>query len=263
MSENGFSPNTIRAYRSDIVGFLTSVPGLGGTNTDGTGSLAVTEACAKNYLNINVDNWTPRTMKRKASALRAWGRFLGDPKFLSDYRLPKPARPVPHPVPEGVDGILDMIIETKGLHHRALIALCGLGGLRVGEALVVETTDIDWRNGTLLVKGKGNKQRIVPMAPLLQTFLKAAFAAAEAEGRTRLVPISDRGARAFITRAGRRASLSAPVSSHDLRSTFLTEAYRKTKDLRAVQELAGHASSETTEGYTGISMDAMRAAAAI
>jgi len=216
------------------------------------------ESLAKDWLQTHRDTWTPRTMKRKASALRAWARFMGDPKFLAEYRLPKPPRPVPHPVAEGVDGVLDMIVESKTPHHRALIALCGLGGLRVHEALAMTRDDIDWNEGTMLVRGKGSKQRIVPMSPLLQSFIRPAAATPGP-----LVPLSDRAARAFITRCARRAGMANPVASHDLRSTFLTAAYDKTKDLRAVQELAGHASSETTESYTRISMDAMRAAAAI
>lgn len=255
MSANGYSPQTLRAYRSDIVGFFTAMPGHSIQAAGGP----LTEALCKEYLNNHRDVWSARTLKRKASALRAFGRFLGDPKFLAEYRVPKPSRAVPHPLPEGADDVLCMIAKAHTVHHRALLALTGLAGLRVGEALAVEAGDIqDYR--LLLVRGKGNKQRIIPLSDLAWSFIKPAYD--QAEGSTsKLVPISDRGARAFITRCGRRAAVERPVASHDLRSTFLTEAYKNSKDLRITQELAGHASPDTTVGYTGVEMDAMRKAA--
>ena len=274
MSDNAMSPNTIRAYRADLTGFaewnrsnlrianLHNMPFL---------SMAALEKQAKNYLNYLRNNcWdqvAPRTLNRKASALRALGKHLGDPGFLSEYRCPKPAKAQPHPLPEGVNGVLEMLLAAPSDRHRALIALCGLSGLRVTEARLVTPSCINQPEMTISIFGKGSKYRTIPLGTTAWHFIKPAWVASVAADQTGDSPLigrmSDSGARKFLTRVGVKCGFDKKLASHDLRATFATAAYAKTKDLRAVQELLGHASSQTTESYTGISMDAMRAAAGV
>ena len=112
---------------------------------------------------------------------------------------------------------------------------------------------------TLRVRGKGDKTRHVPISGAAWESIEKARKLAIDNGTT-LVDRTERGARAAITRHAKNAGLSRHVSSHDMRATLATAAYESTHDLRAVQELLGHADAKTTQVYTGVSMAAKRAA---
>lgn len=262
LSENGLSQNTLRAYRADLTGFLEWL------NRDHMTHrlIAPLEKEAKIYLNDIRPNLSPRTVVRKVTALRTYGKFMGELNFLADYRGPKPPKAQPHPIDEGVNGVLDMLAESQSNQHRALLALCGLVGMRVSEARSVMPISIVPSEMEITFQGKGDKWRTIPISHTAWLFIKGAYTDSlvlDQTGMTPLIKLSDSGARKFITSVAKRAELASPVSSHDLRATFATAAYAKTKDLRAVQELLGHACSSTTELYTGISMEAMRDATTI
>ena len=153
-----------------------------------------------------------------------------------------------------------MIERTRNPLHRALLTLTGLMGLRVDEAIHVVPQHFNMAEMTLTVRGKGDSTRVIPISTMAWKYLEPRYKMC-LPVYCRLVPYSNRGARKAITRHGANANISRRVSSHDMRATFLTAAYAKTKDLRAVQELAGHADPKTTMTYTQISMTAMREAA--
>lgn len=178
---------------------------------------------------------------------------------FSEFRSPTPLRGDPHPLPEGLDGVLKMINVTTNEKHRALVALCGLLGLRVAEAVAVMPGDFNTSDMTLRVRGKGDKERIVPVSPRAWDILATPIMRAFTLDRP-VVGLKDRGARAAITDLGVRAKLKRHISSHDLRSTFATTVYDKTLDIRVVQELLGHSSSQTTELYTKVGILKMRSA---
>lgn len=250
----GRSPHTTRNYASDLLIFVDwhgrPVP-MGEYN-----------GIAMDWLNAYRRIWKPRTSERRVSALRAFGRWNGITAPLDGYTTPTPARQIPHPIPEGIPGVL-RLIEACGSNHekRALIALLGLCGLRIAEALATTPKDIDLELMLLTVYGKGSKVRHVPLSTPALMEIAPAYLAAVRENRPTLLPWKDRHARATITRLGVRAGLKRTLSSHDLRATFATAAYEKTKDIRVVQELLGHGSVKTTELYTGVTLQNMRAAA--
>ena len=257
---NGASEETTRAYRPDLTGALAYV---GRTGAPPALDWPTTEAAFKSYLNDNRGTWAPKTTRRRLGTLRSWARYSGAPDtFLGDYRAPIPAPPQPHPIPESIDGVLRMIMSTRNPRHRALCTLTGLMGLRVHEAVDVRPDDFDMAEMTLTVRGKGSKTRIVPVSETAWKHLHKAYALADANGTT-LVRIGNRGARAAISRHARNAGLSRHVASHDMRATFATAAYRKSKDLRAVQNLLGHADPATTQVYTEVAMTQMRNAAEV
>jgi site-specific recombinase XerD len=214
---------------------------------------------AARYINAHRKMWAPKTTGRKVTTIRQFGRWKNEP-LLEGYNSPTPARAVPHPLPEGIAGVISMIEVASNLQQEALVALCGLVGLRVSEARAVKPSHIDVRERSLHVQGKGDRGRIVPISNLAWTHLMVPYAEARTNGTT-LVTYSDRAARRILTHLGERAGMGRPVSSHDLRATYATAVYDRTKDLRVVQELLGHSSSATTEIYTGVSMDKMRKAA--
>ena len=249
------SPNTIRAYTSDLHLFMQANPKVHGMEIDDQNL----EIEAMLWLNEGRKTWKPRTTQRRRTALRSMGKFLGNANFLADYRAPSVIPGGAHPLPGGIDAVDTMIDAAVGHDHKALIVLCGRVGLRVNEAVTVGPDDYDPRYATLRVFGKGAKERTVPLSERARPYVALAAGAALLDGRTTLVGLAERTAREVVTRIGKRAGLGH-VASHDLRMTFGTEAYNKTKDLRVVQDLLGHASSRTTEGYTGVSMASMREA---
>jgi site-specific recombinase XerD len=250
LSDRGRSEQTVKAYGADLRGFFEFA---GDHDQD-----EFLEKAAQ-YLTHIRKHRAAKSVRRYLGTLRVYGKWLGFSDPLGDYLAPTPARPVPHPIPEGMDGVLAMLEEAEQQEHLNLVALCGLAGLRVGEAVVARVTDIDTLARTMKVRGKGDKERIVPVSDRLLAILEPTLQMHDLDD-PRLVPLHERTARKVITRLAERASLARSVSSHDLRATFATAAYERSGDLRAVQELLGHSDSRTTEVYTGISMAAMRAA---
>lgn len=248
----GRSQNTLKAYKADLTCLL---------ERSGEFLIFEFENEAASYLNEIRREQAAKTVVRKLGTYRGFGRRNGFPKCLAEYRAPTPGRPIPHPVRGGVPSLEKMyaFAEKEGnIDLMALIALCGFQGLRLHEALASRPRDIDFSNMTIKVRGKGEKTRTIPLFDKAFSLLTPAFRRARADNSA-FANYSDRGARYAITRAGKAAGVGE-VSSHDLRSTFGTEGFRQSKNLRAMQELMGHASSSTTEGYTFISMDDMREA---
>lgn len=242
---------TVKAYVSDVKQFLADL---------GVASLAMLEFEEKalTWLAENKDSIAHKTTLRRASSLRSFGEWALWPLNLKEVSLPKTPRSVPHPIPEGIAGVMRMI-EVGNYAQSALVSLCGLCGLRVEEALSVTYEHFDFENMTLTVQGKGDKERIVPVSKAAWESMAVAVAKSMRSGRE-VLPFSDRYARQTITDLARRAGLERHVSSHDLRATFATAAYDHTLDLRVVQELLGHASVNTTQGYTGITLKKMKEA---
>lgn len=251
----GHSPNSIRAYRADLMGLYHALDG----NPEARQYRSMLEEAAAEYLTENRAEWAPKTTERKLGTIRQWARAHGWDNFLADYRAPTPARAEPHPIPEGIEGIHKMIMSSRNVRHRALVALCGLMGLRVGEAVNVRPEHFDLHEMTLKVRGKGDVERIVPVSELAWKHLERAYLDACDKGTT-LTRLTNDGARKAIRRHGRNAGLSRPIASHDLRATLATAAYDKSKDLRAVQEVLGHSNPATTMRYTRVSMAAKRGA---
>lgn len=244
----GMSKETTRAYRSDLRQLHS---GIGDQSSDSEFEEAVAD-----WITDNRVLWKPRTTLRKMTAARSCAKFLGCAEILVDYRAPKPDRLVAHPLPDGMADVRKMLASCRTGREAALVALCGLLGLRVAEALTVRVMDFDFADRTLTVRGgKGDKDRTIPVhddawSPIFRGIDD------QPNNYLPLVCTGNRNARRLLTEIGARCGVK--VASHDLRSTVLTEMYRASKDLRATQEFAGHSSSATTEAYTGIRMKDMR-----
>lgn len=253
---NGRSENTIRAYRADIKGFYEHFePDM---------TLTQTLAAIPVYLNEIRYSQAASTVKRKVVTLRSFGQLLsGNKDFMSQYRAPVVAPGKAHPLPGGMDDVRKMLAATRRPHHRALVCLTGVLGLRISEALNVRASHLTDDDGgiSLLVRGKGDKTRDVPVSTAAMIELTPAYEISILNDDDRLVPIHDRAARRYLTRLGARVGVARPVASHDMRHTFGTAVYEKSKDIRATQELLGHSSVETTQVYTGVSSKAKRSAA--
>lgn len=181
--------------------------------------------------------------------------------MLVDYYAPTPLKGDPHPLPEGMDGVRRMIsVASANPVQRTLVALCGMCGLRVSEALAVRPSHFDLGTEKIMlhVFGKGGKERKVPVSSEAWRIMQDAVARAFVENDRLVITFKDRFARALITSLGERAKLKRRVASHDLRATFATALYDETLDQRLVQEVLGHATGAQTEIYTQPNMDRAR-----
>lgn len=256
LSVEGRSENTRRGYAGDARTFFEW---LGST----TLPIEEFEAKAAEHLNYCKDYADKKksTTARRVSGLRGFAKYVyGIHNFLPNYSTPKVAGGVPHPLEEGLDGVLKMLDTASTAEERAMVALAGLCGARISEARELRVSDIDVANMTVLLGGKRDKYRHVPMSKLAMSHIVTWMIEVMGMSREDMFVMCDKTARNWMTRIHREAGLSGESASHDLRMTFGTEVYAKTKDIRLVQELLGHSSPTTTEGYIGIRLTAMRSA---
>lgn len=258
ISDRGKGSATIRAYSSDLRELLRwqaerlSIP-LESVSL----SLEDLERACIDSLNEARQTKSAATVQRRLTTYKAWAKKNGLTNFLSEYSTPPKVRPIPHPLPEGVEGVELMCLEAQSTDEIALFALCGLVGLRISEARAVRPSHLDWQDMLLKVKGKGEKVREVYLSPRAWSHLERCFVMHKQDDSL-LVQMADRTARYAVTNTCKRLGFERDVSSHDLRATFATAAYRRSMNIRAVQDLMGHAQISTTEIYTLVGPEAMR-----
>jgi integrase/recombinase XerC len=272
-SLTGSSANTVAAYRRDAVAFVawTSQQRI-------DGPALVTRRTLRRYLaSLAEAGYAPRSIARKASTLRrffGWlrrsGRLSEDPSVglsapKGDARLPR----VLH------DNELTVLLDEPPARAAgdeppirarddAVLELLYGSGLRVSELCSLRPDDIDLAARTVRVWGKGAKQRVVPMSAPSVSALRAWLGA-----RPILAGPTSPSEALFLNRRGNRLTprdvrrlldrrAPAPTHPHALRHTFATHLLDNGADLRAVQELLGHADLATTQRYTHVSKERLR-----
>ena len=195
----------------------------------------------------------------------------------SGVRPPTPAKRLPKALPLGdVEAILDAAGAagtTLSVRDRALLEVLYGTGARISEAVGLDVDDLDLEEGTVLLRGKGGKERMVPVG----SYARDAVGAYLVRGRSELsdgrgagrgvaaVFLNARGGRlsrqsawTVLAKAAERAGVTAEVSPHTLRHSFATHLLDGGADVRVVQELLGHASVTTTQVYTLVTVDSLR-----
>jgi integrase/recombinase XerC len=185
-------------------------------------------------------------------------------------RLPTVLRPreaaelAEAPSDPGTAGVvIDPLERAVALRDRAVLELLYGSGLRVGEVAGLSRAQVDLDRGRVLVRGKGDKEREVPMSDhaidALDAYLSAGRPTMEGEDRTSMFfnrrgkPFSGRDIRAMVEQYAGRLLPGRRVTPHTLRHSFATHLLEGGADIRAVQELLGHASVATTQRYTHVS----------
>lgn len=276
--ERGLSDATIEAYRRDLSTYLAFLTERG-VGSPGQASAADIDAfLAFATLRRHGDGraYAPATTARLTSAVRGFHRFLAadevdgqDP--TRGVRGPSPARPLPKAL--GRDDVARLLAapvgnEPSSLRDRALLEMLYGAGLRISEAVGMDIDDVDAHERLVLVRGKGSRERLSPYGEPAAVALQRWLHAREAwEPTTPAVFINRRGGR--LTRQGAwqrirahaaRVGLETSVTPHALRHSFATHLLDGGADVRAVQELLGHASVTTTQIYTLVSRRALREA---
>jgi integrase/recombinase XerD len=265
--ERGLSKNTVAAYRRDLdqaAGYLAR-HGAAGWRT-------VTPAQAGAWVqSLGCARYTVASLARKLSALRTLARHLvrekiRDDDFTALLAGPKLGRKMPGTLNETeVARLLAAPTggDARALRDRALLELFYSSGLRVSELAGLMLQQIDLENGFIRVFGKGAKERVVPVG----SRARDALAAYLASGRPQLVKpktgsqffLNSRGGALsrvmlwrLVKKYARRAGLAKNVKPHGLRHSFATHLLTGGADLRAIQEMLGHASISTTQIYTAV-----------
>ncbi|HZA41273.1 MAG TPA: tyrosine recombinase XerC [Actinomycetota bacterium] len=276
-AERNLSPNTQDAYRADLRGFEEWLARAGVTDLDG-----IDRRWLRRYVAyLSQRGYARRTIARRASTIRSmlrWavlhGHIAANP--ADDLLTPKLDRPLPR-VLKATDAAelceLPPDDDPVGARDRAVLELLYGAGLRVAELCGLDLEDVDLRHGTIRVVGKGNKERRVPIGEPAIRALRFYLSHARSgfmEGRefvteSHVLFLNSRGRR--LSPRSVRALLAkylagegrAPVNPHALRHSFATHLLDGGADLRAVQELLGHESLATTQIYTHVSTDRLRA----
>jgi integrase/recombinase XerD len=254
LSSKGLSEHTSKAYRTDVKMFWQEMD-LSELKVEDLEYLAAT------WLNERKRVMAPKTTSRRLTSIKNLGLALRTP-ILPEFHVPSAPIPKPHPLPGGKRDIAALLDVCYKDEHKLLVIFTGLCGARVSEARAVAPVDIDLINRTVKFYGKGDKIRYVPISDYAWRILLPLIVVPMALDQfSPVIKLGDRAARAVFTELGIRANLSRHISSHDLRATFATEAYRVSgNDIRAVQELLGHATSKQTELYIGIDDGQLRSA---
>jgi site-specific recombinase XerD len=250
----GKSEKTLKAYTTDLRMMLQDM-GLAEVDHQTFEEVGMT------WLQKNREELAPKTTGRRLTSLRAYAKWAGMPSLFSDYAPPVASKGIPHPLPEGMDGVRRLLAVARNERQAAFISLCGFCGLRAGEALSVRVSDFDLTRMILTVRGKGDRTRKVPISQEAWDWLAVPVTRAFcAKSTLPVVNLKDRFARRTVTQLGVKAQLQRPISSHDLRATFATAVYNKTKDQRVVQELLGHATGKQTELYIEVAEETQKKA---
>ncbi len=275
-NERGYSAHTVAAYRRDLLEFAVGVEELPVALVDGR----------------RVREWVARlhgrnkksSVARKLSSLRSFFKFLARRGVLAKSPMEEVAadrRERTIPVFLTVDEVF-RLLETPGdgdshwRRDRAILEFLYSTGIRVSELAGCNLADLDLAEGSVRVRGKGRKERIVPIGGpavrALEIYLgerQAHLARLVADGR-RVEPqalfVNDRGGRLTVRSVERlvqgyslRAGILSRVTPHALRHSFATHLLEMGADLRSVQELLGHSSLSTTQRYTHLNMDHLMA----
>jgi len=275
--ERGLSRNTLEAYRSDLMQFgaflrRTDADALTARHGDLADFVSDLAAGGEDRPAVS-----PATLQRKVACLRSFYRHLRREGEVShdptaDLRAPRKNQKLPQVLTRGE--VQRLLTAPRGtdpgaLRDRALLELMYACGLRASEAIGLEVGDVDLEAGVLRARGKGSKERIVPIGreAVLATRIYLD------RGRPALVGLRDdahlivnrrgggltrQGLYKIVQRYARDAGLEGRMSPHTLRHTFATHLLAGGCDLRSLQEMLGHADIATTQIYTHLSAERLK-----
>ncbi|WP_028323734.1 tyrosine recombinase XerC [Desulfatirhabdium butyrativorans] len=280
-TEKGFSAHTIRAYRNDIEQFFESVAQMLGLSEERIDiDNDIDPLVIRGYLAGLYDHHRKSSIGRKISAVRSFFRFLVRRGLVrknpaEHVATPKAEKPIPVFLP--VDDMFRLLdgIDTgslPGLRDKAMLEVLYSTGIRVSELTGMNEQDLDDRQGLIRIRGKGSKERIVPVG---KRAIEAVRAYRKALEETRDLPSKPDEPAVFLGNRGKRISprtvyrilegwirtcgIPFRISPHKIRHSFATHMLDAGAGLRSVQEMLGHQSLSTTQKYTHVSIDKLMA----
>lgn len=277
-TERGASPQTLEAYRRDVIHCCKALRAQGVSRIE-----SVTVGHLREYV-YSLKDARPgesakqnSTIRRRVSALRSWFRTLVAEGVISSdptERLDSPQRRQRLPDVLSVDEVTRLLAapqldERLAFRDRAMLELAYGAGLRVSEWIGLATKDVLLEDGLVRVFGKGSKERLVPIGrsaigavavymrelrPILERGHGKGILFLNGQGK----PLTRMGAWKILRKYVEQAGIEKAVSPHTLRHSFATHLLEGGADLRAVQEMLGHADIATTQIYTHVDREYLR-----
>ena len=256
--EKGVSAHTLRAYRKDLTDFIAHVK----TEPEKIDMLDVRGFIAEQIRK----GLNKTTVGRRLSSVRSFFKFL----YREGYMKSNPAKLVSSPrlpklLPKflSVDDAFSLVEKPEGIgfapaRDRAILELLYSSGLRVGELAGLNVEDINVREALVKARGKGKKERIVPIGSkaldAIKTYLVERILLKSKEKAVFLnrlgTRLTDRGVRRIVVKYARAIAITGSIGPHTLRHSFASHLLQGGADLRVIQELLGHVSLSTTQKYT-------------
>ncbi len=268
--EEGLSPNTLQAYRRDLLQLHTFL--------NGEALIACNEAQLQQFFAARHDATKASTANRRLTVFKRFFRWALRQNLLSTdptlkLQSAKQALRVPKTLSEAqVEALLDApdVHTAIGVRDRAMLELLYASGLRVSELVGIQVFALGLNDNVVRVMGKGSKERLVPYGEVASQWLRAYLGEARstllAGRQTDALFVTTKGAQAggamsrvmfwmLIKKYAVLAGITAPLSPHTLRHAFATHLLNHGADLRAVQLLLGHADISTTTIYTHVARE--------
>ncbi|MDR1418656.1 MAG: tyrosine recombinase XerC [Endomicrobium sp.] len=267
-AEKNFSNHTLRAYLKDILDFIAFL------QNKQKSFVNANKYNIREFLeSLNIRSVSKPTIARKFSALRTFYKFLIinnilDKSPIDSMTSPKKDKKVPLFLTEKeMQALLN--IENISLRDKAMIELLYSCGLRIEELMSLNINNIDFISNTLTVRGKGNKERLVPVGDKCLNAVMEYINERRVYGlpydlksplflNKHLNRLEQRTARRILHKYFIKAGLTKKVSPHTLRHTFATHILDRGCDLRSVQEMLGHKNLSTTQIYTHVTIESLK-----
>jgi len=265
--EKNYSIHTVLNYKLDLKDFNKF---LAGTELEKIDYLAL-----RKYLAVLKEkNLSSRSVGRRLSALRSFFRFLSREGYIKTNPIlmlssPKLDKHLPSfMTEEEVKRLIESAFaknqdDLSGLRDRAILEAFYSSGLRISELVGLNLDDVDFISGVLKIRGKGKKERIVPVGEAALTAIKNYL-----DRRNKQIDaiflnknsrrITTRGVMDIVVKYLRLAGIKPGVSAHTFRHSFATHLLNRGADLRTVQELLGHANLFTTQIYTHLTTERLK-----
>ena len=275
--ERGLAVNTVAAYTRDLSAYAEWMIARGITD-EGAVTLPDVSAYLQSLATRAEKPLTASSQSRTLSSIRGFHKFLVEESVVEtdvtvDLAPPKLPKRLPKAIT--IDQMAALLAAVEGeedvrMRDRALLELLYATGARITEAVSLNVDDVLVDDGLIRLRGKGGKQRIVPVGSYARAALDAYLVRVRpiysAQGlATPALFLGPRGARVsrqmawlIIREAGERAKLNIELSPHTFRHSFATHLLAGGADVRVVQELLGHASVATTQIYTLVTADTLR-----
>lgn len=271
--ERGLSKNTITSYKADLVSFLGYLESKGLGNIDNIKRDSIT-----NYLlHLKDKGLSGNSISRALVAIKMFYKFLTQERFIKDnvagvLESPKLIRPLPNVLNVVEVEKLLAAPDTRdwmGVRDKAALELMYATGMRVSEMVELPTSTINLEMGFIKCKGKGDKERMVPIGSQAKTSIsryiekvRPSLLKNRVDNHLFLSRLGKRVSRQsfwkMIKRYAKKARIKKEITPHTLRHSFATHLLERGADLRVVQEMLGHSDIATTQIYTHINKERLK-----
>jgi integrase/recombinase XerC len=259
-AEQGVSPHTVRAYQRDLIEFFSFL-----------------EKKPKDVDNLDIRSFLASlhhkklkksSIARKLATIRSYFKYLHREGFVKKNPaklVSSPKTPINLPRFLTIDEVFTLMDTPRGdtfmlTRDKAILELLYSSGLRVSELTSIDIADLDLKESLIRVKGKGRKERIIPVGSeamaAINNYLPERLSVKKKS--TALIlnnrggRLTERSVRRILLQYSRMINLKGDLSPHTLRHTFATHLLHEGADLRSIQELLGHSSLSTTQKYTHV-----------